>query len=661
MAVKVEVAAAICVLAALSVFGAEGFFSVRQKGNGVWTFVDPDGKDFFLRAVDHVGGVDGERKNGPIDAAQVKERMAAWGFNTIGVRANSRQPLMADMPWLCYLKLGATLGDTPDPERGLTLNLHIPATAMPNVFRKDFEEHAFRLARMMCAPLKDNRQLVGYCLDNELAFQGRNRGASGNWGLFEAARTKPETNSAHVALMDFLASKGIASTNDVPMPVREEFCRLVAHKYFDVLTRAVRAADPNHLILGCRFSAHYDWTEEEAGKFVDVITVNCYPSVDLDRGIVDPNAVRRISRIHEKGKKPVMVTEWSFPAADTGYRDAGPGAGQRFATQAQRTRATEIFARTMLAMPYLVGYSYFMWQDSPAGSREETNYGLLDRNGNPFPEITGMFARLHAPESLACARPDGADLSCDGKKWRLTVADGLEVRGVIGGGENLFRTKFRGVDFGFAKVGMVLGTGAEAPKLREGFPVVFPRVSVVKDVRFETLDGWRKSLRLTGEGAWNDQKFEIAVRAVLLEGAGKVRFEIVSIRNVGNVPLLGVRALLQHYPPFKKIVKSGRNIAPPAPDFPVWGKPSVAEITSEDGSAALRCVSDAKTLKSMYFSVDGAGNLHPDVFFAPWCEEGRGGLDALRLSPGETYRPASPMYDEVELRTARLGRDGPYR
>ena len=44
MAVKVDVAAAICVLAALSVFGAEGFFSVRQKGNGVWTFVDPDGK-----------------------------------------------------------------------------------------------------------------------------------------------------------------------------------------------------------------------------------------------------------------------------------------------------------------------------------------------------------------------------------------------------------------------------------------------------------------------------------------------------------------------------------------------------------------------------------------------------------------------------------------
>ena len=144
MAVKVDVAAAICVLAALSVFGAEGFFSVRQKGNGVWTFVDPDGKDFFLRAVDHVGGVDGERKNGPINVYQVKERMAAWGFNTIGVRANSRQPTMTGMPWLCQIKLGATLGDTPDPERGLTLNLHVPGTAMPNVFRKDFAPAAVR-------------------------------------------------------------------------------------------------------------------------------------------------------------------------------------------------------------------------------------------------------------------------------------------------------------------------------------------------------------------------------------------------------------------------------------------------------------------------------------------------------------------------------------
>ena len=650
MKTKIMFCGALAAMVTFVAFGADGFFRVRQKENGVWTFVDPDGKDFFLRAVDHVGGVDGERKNGPVDVDQVKERMAAWGFNTIGVRANSRQPMMTGMPWLCQIKLGATLGDTPDPERGLTLNLHIPGTAMPNVFRKDFEEHAFKLARKLCAPLKDDRQLVGYCLDNELAFQGRNRGASGNWGLFEAARTKPETNSAHVALMEFLAAKGYKSAENVPMPVREEFCRLVAHKYFDVLTRAVRAADPNHLILGCRFSAHYDWTEEEAGKFVDVITVNCYPPVDLDRGIVDPNAVRRIRRIHENGKKPVMVTEWSFPAADTGYNDAGPGAGQRFATQAQRTRATEIFARTMLAIPYLVGYSYFMWQDSPAGSREETNYGLLGRNGNPFPEITGMFARLHAPESLACARPDGADFACDGKTWRLTTADGLEIRGAIGGGENLFRTKFKGVDFGFSKVGMVLSTGAEAPKLREGFPVVFPRLSVVKDVRFETLDGWRRSLRLTGEGSWNDQKFEIVVRAVLLEGAGKVRFEIVSIRNVGNVPLLGVRMLLQHYPPFKKIVKSGRNIAPPAPDFPVWGKPSVAEITNEDGSAALRCVSGAKTLKSLFFSLDASGGLHPDVFFQPWCEEGRTGLKSLHLAPGETYRPASPMYDEVELK-----------
>lgn len=633
-------------LAAGSVCGAEGFFRVRQKASGVWTFVDPDGNDFFLRAVDHIGG---ENEKG--DLSRVKDHMATWGFNTQGVRSDGRKPLLPGMPWFCNIKIGATLGDTPDPERGLTLNLHKPGSAMPNVFRPDFEEHAFRLARKICAPHKDDRLLVGYCLDNELAFQGRNRGVSGKWGLFEAARGKPATNSAHIALMKFLAARGFASADNVPMPVREEFCRLVARKYFDVLTRAIRAADPNHLILGSRFAAHYDWTDEEAGKYVDVISFNCYPPVDLDAGRVHPSVVKNIRKVYERGKKPVMITEWSFPATDSGYKDAGPGAGQRFATQAQRTKATEIFARTMLAMPFLVGYSYFMWQDSPAGSREETNYGLLDRDGRPFPEITGMFARLHAPESLARARPDGVAFARDGKKWRLTTADGLEISGRLGGGETLLRMSFKGVDFGCAKAGLMVSVGDEAPKVREGFHSAFPRVSELKDVKLEADGDWRKALRFIGTGVWKDQKFEMELRAVLLDEPGKVRFEIVSIRNVGDVPVLGVKALLQHYPPFKKIVKSGRNIEPPPPDFPIWGKPSCAELSNDDGSVSLRCVSGAKTLTSMSFRLDTSMNLHPDVFFSPWFEEDRVGLDGLKIVPGETYCPASPMYDEIELKT----------
>ena len=651
-----QIVCAVCTLAAVTssvlaagdTYGAEGFFRVRQKESGVWTFVAPDGNDYFLRAVDHIGG-EGEKG----DLSQVKERMGAWGFNTLGVRSNNSRAILPGMPWFNLIKLGATLGDTPDPERGLTLNRHIPGTAMPNVFRPDFEAHAFRLARKICTPLKDDRLLVGYCLDNELAFQGCNLGASGKWGLFEAARVKPATNSAHVALTDFLAARGYASADDVPMPVREEFCRLVARRYFDVLTRAIRAADPNHLILGSRFAAHFDWTDEEAGKYVDVISFNCYPHVDIDTGCVHPSDVKNIHKVYERGKKPLMVTEWSFPATDAGYKDAGPGVGQRFATQAQRTKATEIFARTMLAMPFMVGYSYFMWQDSPAGSREETNYGLLDRDGKPFPEITGMFARLHAPESLARARPDGVAFARDGKKWRLTTSDGLEIFGTLGGGEVLCRMSFNGANFGFVRAGMVVSAGDEAPKVREGFHSAFPRVSELKDVRLEADGDWRKALRFTGTGAWKDQKFEMELRAVLLDEPGKVRFEVASIRNVGDVPVLGVKALLQHYPPFRKIVKSGRNIEPPSPDFAIWGKPACAELSSDDGSVALRCVSGAKTLKSMNFRLDDSGNLHPDVFFGPWCEEGRCGFTALHIAPRDTYRPASPMYDEVELYNAQ--------
>ena len=67
MKTKIMFCGALSAMVTFVAFGADGFFRVRQKENGVWTFVDPDGKDFFLRAVDHVG----EKKNGQIDARVV--------------------------------------------------------------------------------------------------------------------------------------------------------------------------------------------------------------------------------------------------------------------------------------------------------------------------------------------------------------------------------------------------------------------------------------------------------------------------------------------------------------------------------------------------------------------------------------------------------------
>ena len=96
----------------------------------------------------------------------------------------------------------------------------------------------------------------------------------------------------------------------------------------------------------------------------------------------------------------MLITEWSFPALDAGLPSVH-GAGQRFFTQKGRTAATKLFAQTMLSLPYLIGYDYFMWVDEPAlgiseAFPEDSNYGLVNEDCEPYEELTEMFTALHA-------------------------------------------------------------------------------------------------------------------------------------------------------------------------------------------------------------------------------------------------------------------------
>jgi hypothetical protein len=113
-----------------------------------------------------------------------------------------------------------------------------------------------------------------------------------------------------------------------------------------------------------------------------------------------------MAEVNQKcGGKPMMVTEWSFPAYDSGL-PCKHGAGQRVDTQAQRAFCFEAFQKFVFASPYMVGSSYFMWLDDPAQGGapwfpEDSNYGLVDVNGKPYELLTQTAARIN---------PQAADL-----------------------------------------------------------------------------------------------------------------------------------------------------------------------------------------------------------------------------------------------------------
>ena len=57
----------------------------------------------------------------------------------------------------------------------------------------------------------------------------------------------------------------------------DAFAALVAKRCFELTAAAIKAADPNHLILGCHFAYKpSSGVIDAAGRHCDVISFNCY-------------------------------------------------------------------------------------------------------------------------------------------------------------------------------------------------------------------------------------------------------------------------------------------------------------------------------------------------------------------------------------------------
>ncbi|MBR1836766.1 MAG: hypothetical protein IJ783_05720, partial [Kiritimatiellae bacterium] len=409
---------------------ATGFFHVEKIDGRDWV-VDPAGRAETIIAIDHVrpfGWRDRDlgydvygrfvETNYPSKSEWLDEtlgRLRDWGFNTLANHCD--EPLLRHrgLAHTITLYLGGKFARGKDPDRWIT-PWSGPCTGIPNVFNPDFEKEIRKAAAKLCAPERDNPWLLGWFLDNELKWWGPDL-IRKDLALFDVVRALPRDHSARKALEDFVAvwnaGGAVRRPSDAGQPpavaMREDFLRLFAERYFSVLCGAIREADPNHIVLGCRFAGPFACVHpvlwEVAGKHCDVVSFNCYPWADLDRGVVLDEkggvpVADRFRRIHDWCGRPLMVTEFSFPALDTG-RPCFHGAGQRHLSQSGRAAATALFARTMLSLPFFAGYSYFMFLDQPASGisetfREDSNYGLISEFGEPYPEITAAFREIHS-------------------------------------------------------------------------------------------------------------------------------------------------------------------------------------------------------------------------------------------------------------------------
>ncbi|GBC97911.1 hypothetical protein HRbin17_00406 [bacterium HR17] len=415
-----------------------GFFRTEQI-NGVWWLIDPNGYPTLSIGTDHVSYFvhwceklgcapyheNVKRKYGSEEAwaKEVVRRLLSWNFNVLGAN-NSVKARYQGLAHTEFLSFGSDFASIAD----IVPKVHW--TGFPDVFDPRFERFCDLRAKQRCAPNRNDPWLLGYFLDNELEWWGK----SGRpWGMAEEAWKKPPNRPCKQALVQivgefyrndinafnsdfgtkFSSFEELLHSQEPTQPLTERgqkvlmaFVREAAERYFRITAQAIKKHDPNHLNLGCRFA--WDAPEpawEMAGKYCDVVTVNLYPCIDLERGVVLA-IEEHLRKRYEICKKPIIVTEWSFPALDAKDSQGRPlpckhGAGMRVDTQEQKARCYAIMQRTLFSLPFVVGSHYFMWVDEPALGisstfPEDSNYGLVNEADEPYPELTAMATKVNA-------------------------------------------------------------------------------------------------------------------------------------------------------------------------------------------------------------------------------------------------------------------------
>jgi len=374
----------------------KGFFTV-QAHEGRWWFVTPDGLPFYsigINACNPNGSVDastGENRykaavenNYPGEtwaqkadswAAATADRLKSWGFNTVGAWSDWNR-LGKTMPYTVILNISGVdwqVGDIPD------------------YFSQEFADRCAQVARDTVAPRRDDPNLIGWFLDNEL-----------RWGW--------DWRSPKTLLQDYLAMPESTPGHAVALEYQGrpyEFLAVVAAKYFQVTTEAVRSADPNHLILGIRSISvmTHPQVPQAAGPWVDVYSVNnyeflpeLYDAIDAaEQDFLDEG--NWLLNYYGVTGRPIMITEFSMRSSEADVPSTWPVFYPTYPTQAERAAAYQAYTENCFAKPYIIGQHWFQWADEPAGGRfdgENSNFGLVDGDDKPYTKLVETMTLIHA-------------------------------------------------------------------------------------------------------------------------------------------------------------------------------------------------------------------------------------------------------------------------
>lgn len=370
--------------------GRPGWFRAVGLPSGGWTLLDPEDQPFLLRAVHGVRAtVDGDDGVPPRPAATL---LRGWGFNADGVGGDGAGA-EDGLPFLCAV--GAGVGSA---------WLTAPGLRLPDVFAPEWPRLVAARVEEVCAPRAEDRQLIGWVTDADLDWAQAVPGGGPSL-LQRCLSLEPSFAAYHAAWEFVLALHGgrldaVSRAWGVPLANKEvvreltrserglatrgylrdeaQWSREYARRYFGVTGATLRAADPNHLLFGCRFAS-------PAGPAV--LAECAYPAVD----VAMPHWTE-LPLPGPLGTHPVVAGDlrWNLPS----LLAPGTGRERRLTTVERMLRRARAALDRLAAQRHVVGYAWAAWQDVPS-EQPPFGSGLLHAGGGEAREHTELLAEFN--------------------------------------------------------------------------------------------------------------------------------------------------------------------------------------------------------------------------------------------------------------------------
>jgi hypothetical protein len=342
------------------------------------------------------------------------DRARSWGFNTLGgftdpeFKSNGRVP---------YCGTFGIEGTFPRISTGNDY-----WQALPDPYSTEWRTAVTNsVTKAQAAATATDPYLIGWFVDNELTWIGK--GTSGptyQYALvYSVARMTWDGSAAKRAFVRSLTAKypTIADLNAAWGTSFGSFSALNSgfeldttptaalttdmsnymlsfmRQYFSIIRNSLRAADPNHMYMGCRFAKNNTttWytpeTLKAASEYCNVMSMNFYSSS------VKPADWTFLADYNV----PMIIGEFHFGATDRGLFNPGliP-----VASAAERGASYEAYIESAARNASIVGAHYFQYLDQPILGRpmdgQNANIGLIDIADQPYTEMVNAARNANA-------------------------------------------------------------------------------------------------------------------------------------------------------------------------------------------------------------------------------------------------------------------------